>query len=90
MIVILKEGSMESKKSCYMTKCGRCNTKFIFNDDDIKIVDFNRTTHCPVCSNKIPEITEEEGYPCLNFKKIPQWRYNRLVKSHNKTGDIDH
>lgn len=95
MIAIVKRGSIKKpKKKCYKTKCDRCKTKFVFNEDDIKVLHGEGIINCPVCNNKIPEYEDYYVFDTVdiwnNFKRISQWRYNRIMKNHNKGGDIDH
>lgn len=70
------------KKNHYMTKCERCNAKFVFDDSNIEVIDDNKLVTCPSCDNTILEY--ETRYECYTsrFKKISQWRYNRILKKY--------
>ena len=67
------------EKNYYMTKCEGCNTKFVFDDSDIGVTDDDKFVTCPKCNKRI---LEYEDYYESSFKKIPQWRYNRIVKKY--------
>ena len=79
MIITVREGSTTPKEICYITVCDRCNTKFVFTSEDIENKCGVKYVTCPTCSKTIREM-----YDCIirNFKTIPRWRYNRIMKKH--------
>ena len=87
MIIMMKERHAHEKKYYYKTYCPKCDSKFAFSSDDT-INDANDdVVICPICETKIDHyVAYETVYS--NFKRISQWRYNRLMRKHSSKKEL--
>ena len=88
MIIMIKERHAHEKKYYYKTCCPKCDSKFAFSSDDtINDANDDDVVICPICETKIDHyVAYETVYS--NFKRISQWRYNRLMRKHSSKKEL--